>query len=97
MENSSVKQSTSTRKGTQKSKDREKKLRDKSWVQGYFAAVASMDRGHDIGIAAEEAIEAMGVYTVSDLKDYGVSEYDIEILKKHLPYVRDRRDRNKKK
>ncbi len=49
--------------------------------KGYACAIACIVKGHGAGTEVSEALQANGLTSVKILKDRGVDEYDIEVLK----------------
>lgn len=76
--------------------DKKLKPSEKSFIQGYCCAVATLIRSHGGGIDAEDVISCIGVKTDKDLIKYGVDALDIEVLSPLLKTIRDREKRKKR-
>lgn len=66
------------------------------FVQGYACAVSCIVQGHGINTAVREALEACGLTTMKKLKDAGVVEYDLEILKPLITEIKNNQIRRRK-
>lgn len=67
----------------------------KVFVQGYACAIASMTKGHGSCTGTREALRECGIDSVSMLRNHGVCDYDIEILKPQIKEMQAEKRRSK--
>lgn len=51
------------------------------FVEGYACALSCIVKGHGVDTAVVEALVAMGLTAIRKLREAGVDDYDIEILR----------------
>lgn len=56
---------------------------DPQWLQGFVAALASVDRMHDRPSFVVDVMNGYGV-SVADLKRVGVEDYDLDVIRKAM-------------
>ncbi len=74
-----------------------RKTKRDEFLCGYACAVATMVAGHDVGVPAEEALEAAGLNSLKALRKAGADEYDVDTLRPTIRFLQARDKRIKKR
>lgn len=53
------------------------------FIQGYICAVANLLRERDTPVHADSLLQSVGLITLKRLKDAGVDQQDINVLRKY--------------
>lgn len=51
------------------------------FMQGYACAVAVIEKSHGLGTPSKDALKDGGLTSIAKMRELGIDEYDIEILR----------------